>query len=553
MACRQCLIDLDHGHCPSELSSSHDFKTYEDLLLMPKQLVNLEFGKLALQKNEGYGYIYNLLGILPSKKWKELNRVLTSEISYVEKYRKKINIRLDQEIAEIQLQKKSILETFATRNPVCAQIKEEKLDYLENIKSENQNIYRVDLEAVMKKVDSLRKSLDIYSKLDQRVENELTSKIRLNMRSNYPTGFEERIFKGFIGFNIQNVGNIENIVADKINEDNKRELENKLQILMTELATKTEEVEELEKLYGKGCIREYSGEDQASLRETILPETTFQLIMDQTRHGNNIVNFYKTHTNTEFLALKIIDFHNREMDKTIQKNNLSREFENMQKCRRSVHITKCFQLCFNARYALFLMEDGGMAVHDIWPKTSLNFVDALKQLSQGLAHIHSKGIYHGDIKPQNILYNYHNNIFKFTDFGASIAFKNSQELLKTCYDFGTKLKEFTQIYFPPEILWPYLKYIKGANTNTINFDKVDVFSLGFTIYSIIIRNFPYAEGELKAKGDKIIYSQFLHSVGNQMNRILIMENKQHYINLILKCLSYDPHDRPSPLQILQQL
>ena len=48
----------------------------------------------------------------------------------------------------------------------------------------------------------------------------------------------------------------------------------------------------------------------------------------------------------------------------------------------------------------------------------------MRDLTEGLDHLHKSKICHRDIKPMNILVD-QNNVCKFADFGASDFFKNN--------------------------------------------------------------------------------------------------------------------------------
>ena len=160
------------------------------------------------------------------------------------------------------------------------------------------------------------------------------------------------------------------------------------------------------------------------------------------------------------------------------------------KASESEYVVRPISLYFNLRYALFLMEYGGSSIDNYWldPATSLNYVNAFKQLVYGLYKMHGKLIHHGDIKPQNILFLGNTNTFKFIDFGASLIFSSEEQFNKTTTKFGGKIHEGTRLYMPPEIQIPLENNQRGGEN--IKWEEVDVFSLAFTIYSMIIKRYP---------------------------------------------------------------
>ena len=78
--------------------------------------------------------------------------------------------------------------------------------------------------------------------------------------------------------------------------------------------------------------------------------------------------------------------------------------------------------------------------------------------------IHEKGIAHLDVKPDNIYVK--NGVYKLGDFGCA-----------TLLDSSLPIEEGDARYMPQEIL----------NENYDHLDKVDIFSLGASIYELIRR------------------------------------------------------------------
>lgn len=76
--------------------------------------------------------------------------------------------------------------------------------------------------------------------------------------------------------------------------------------------------------------------------------------------------------------------------------------------------------------------------------------------------IHEKGIAHLDVKPDNIYAK--NGVYKLGDFGCA-----------TLLDRSLPIEEGDARYMPQEIL----------NENYDHLEKVDIFSLGVTIYELI--------------------------------------------------------------------
>lgn len=84
------------------------------------------------------------------------------------------------------------------------------------------------------------------------------------------------------------------------------------------------------------------------------------------------------------------------------------------------------------------------------------------QVANALRFIHDKGIAHLDLKPDNIYVK--NGVYKLGDFGCA-----------TLTDSSLPIEEGDARYMPQEIL----------NENYDHLDKVDIFSLGVSIYQLI--------------------------------------------------------------------
>lgn len=98
------------------------------------------------------------------------------------------------------------------------------------------------------------------------------------------------------------------------------------------------------------------------------------------------------------------------------------------------------------------------------------------QIINGLEYLHNKGIYHCDIKPENILI--YKDTVKIVDFGSSIISKKQIINVKDDDFIGTPG------HLPPEIAdYTY----KGD----VDLEHVDVFGLGTVIYFCYTKTLPF--------------------------------------------------------------
>lgn len=142
-------------------------------------------------------------------------------------------------------------------------------------------------------------------------------------------------------------------------------------------------------------------------------------------------------------------------------------------------------------------------------------LEILYQLSKALQFIHGKGMAHLDVKPDNIYVK--NGVFKLGDFGCA-----------TRLDGSLPIEEGDARYMPHEIL----------NDNYDDLDKVDIFSLGVSMYELVRGSALPASGHV--------------SLNLREGKIpLFPSHSVHFQNLLKAMMDPDPLKRPSAKELVE--
>jgi serine/threonine-protein kinase len=96
----------------------------------------------------------------------------------------------------------------------------------------------------------------------------------------------------------------------------------------------------------------------------------------------------------------------------------------------------------------------------------------LRQLAQALEYVHSKGIVHKDLKPENVLINARGDI-------RLIDFSLSQTKWDRMLQFGKKV-EGTPMYMPPE-------QVRGEKVDP----RTDIYAFGLIAYELLAKKVPF--------------------------------------------------------------
>ncbi|KAG1701561.1 Glycogen synthase kinase-3 beta [Phytophthora capsici] len=170
------------------------------------------------------------------------------------------------------------------------------------------------------------------------------------------------------------------------------------------------------------------------------------------------------------------------------------------------------------------------------------------QICRSLAYIHSMGICHRDIKPQNLLLDPRSHEVKLCDFGsAKVLQKNEPNVSYIC----------SRYYRAPELIF-------GATDYTT---AIDIWSLGCVCAELLLGQplFPGESGvdqlveiikvlgtpqreEIEAMNPNYTEFQFPQIKAHSWSKIFRSRTPPEAINLLSKMLVYDPKRRAKPLE-----
>ncbi|MCR5589392.1 MAG: SUMF1/EgtB/PvdO family nonheme iron enzyme [Bacteroidales bacterium] len=189
----------------------------------------------------------------------------------------------------------------------------------------------------------------------------------------------------------------------------------------------------------------------------------------------------------------------------------------------------------NIPYMEMQFCDGGSLSRKVGKLTTDEIRHVMHDILSGLAYLHSEGIVHQDIKPENILHDSEHNRYMLADFGIS---GESRTRMSKSVNRDSSSLSMTLAYAPPE------KFSSNPNDWEPS-TKGDIFSLGVTLYELATGHLPFAQpvntGDrmLEKKGNVEIY--FDNIADPQLRQ------------LAQNCIRYRKEDRPTAEELLAML
>ena len=161
----------------------------------------------------------------------------------------------------------------------------------------------------------------------------------------------------------------------------------------------------------------------------------------------------------------------------------------------------------------------------------------LRQICQALAYLHGQNppLVHHDLSPNNVLLNVVSFVTKLTDFGMSRAINPSTIIRKTSI-------KGTPAFMSPEAL---------QNPPRYN-EKLDVFSFGNIILSILTHEWPEPDPPNQFKGDQLVALNELQRREHYV-AMLTPQEKQLFLPTVRQCLENRPDKRPSGVVLVREL
>ena len=184
----------------------------------------------------------------------------------------------------------------------------------------------------------------------------------------------------------------------------------------------------------------------------------------------------------------------------------------------------------------------------------------IRQTAAALAHLHSRGVVHRDLKADNVLLTATEDV-KLADFGLAREYIALKRIDVNQDEGSSWLKSYTQYYMNSGVgplHWVAPEVFTGRYTA-----KADVFSLGTLFFAILERDFIVIDG-------KAIYGAFVNNprgegklgLGFAMadvdSSISIMfsshaQGSNAVQRVVLEALQYDRNDRPSAQELYDKI
>ncbi|KAG8959177.1 hypothetical protein FRC03_008363 [Tulasnella sp. 419] len=164
-------------------------------------------------------------------------------------------------------------------------------------------------------------------------------------------------------------------------------------------------------------------------------------------------------------------------------------------------------------------------------------IGVIRDVVSAIAHIHSKSIVHGDIKPENVLID-GSGRGRVCDFGQSHFVSNFPEGFAPLIQRASPKFAFTLRYASPELL-------QNRRTTT----RSDIWALGCLIMEVFTGRIPYNNVNCRpAVEEAIERGDWPYDIDSTS---LPSDVQAAFVNRVSRCWAVDPDIRPSAAQLLE--
>ena len=204
-----------------------------------------------------------------------------------------------------------------------------------------------------------------------------------------------------------------------------------------------------------------------------------------------IMRVYNTKGNGEFVLKQIIPIKNRNIVEKELKS-AKNEYELMDEMKEFSILS--YHYGSNENAVEMLMENWGKPLNkiDFWKLKEKELFQIIREYCEALMAMNYKGIYHGDIKMENIILNEQSYIPKFIDYGISSQLSYEELLLiRTATRMDNNWEHFKGLTYhmaPTELLQYLNQEEDKSRIITYCLSKIDVFCLGFTLFCMITQS-----------------------------------------------------------------
>ena len=204
-----------------------------------------------------------------------------------------------------------------------------------------------------------------------------------------------------------------------------------------------------------------------------------------------IMRVYNTKGNGEFVLKQIIPIKNTQIVEKELKS-AKNEYELMDEMKELSILS--YHYGSNENGVEMLMENWGKPLNEIdfWKLKEMELFQIIREYCGALETMNYKGIYHGDIKMENIVLNEQSYIPKFIDYGTSSQLSHEELVLirKATRNENNwdHLKGWTSHMAPTELLQYLNNEEDKSRIITYCLSKIDVFCLGFTLFCMITQS-----------------------------------------------------------------